>query len=315
MSHASPHVLDPETLAELDRRTRRLGAFFDLAALDSRGETTAEIARYYEQSRLGYRFVHSREGAMHMALNPSGTFDPSGYDGQANLVWERMDGAITDVLELACGNGYNLGLLAPRDRARRYRGIDLVPSQIERARETLAHEPNVELAVGDFQSLAFADGSQDLVFVVESFCHATDLARAFEEVRRVLRPGGRFVVIDAWRTERYVEASAAVRQTAARVERAMAVAGAETVDEWKATAREHGLEPIEVLDLSEQIKPNLERLAKGANKFLSHPRLASIARALLPRPLIENVVAGYLMPVTVDLGVHTYGLITLERAS
>jgi SAM-dependent methyltransferase len=317
MSVKSPPMdtFDPETIAELKRRVARLAGFFDLGELKGHGASVDQIRRYYEDSRLGYRFAHSQEGAMHMALNPSGTFDKAGYEGQADLVQERLLESTHDVLELACGNGFNLAILARRNPSRQFAGIDLVEAQIKRASDALSPYRNASVAVGDFQDLAFAEGSQDLVFVVESFCHATDLERAFEEVHRVLRSGGRFVVIDAWRTEAYRQAPDFVQQAAADVELAMAVSGTLTLTDWRQVAERHGFTSIEDIDLSEQIKPNLRRLAKGADRFLAHRRMASLAQLLLPRSLIQNAIAGYLMPVTVDLGVHTYRLQSLQRSS
>ena len=187
----APRIAEQALLDELERRMRTLGEVFDLSRLEGRGRTPQAIRRYYERSRVGYRFVHSDEGAMHMALNPDGAFDPAGYEGQALLVHERLAPGTRDVLELACGNGYNLALLAARNPGVRFVGVDLVASQISRARATLAELPGADARIGDFQSLAIGDGSQDCVYVVESLCHATDLPRALGEIASVLRPGGR----------------------------------------------------------------------------------------------------------------------------
>ncbi len=305
--------LDPEALAELERRVALLSDSFDLDALEGHGESLDQIRRYYEDSRIGYRFVHSPEGAMHMALNPSGTFDRAGYEGQVELIQDRFTSSMTDILELACGNGFNLMLLARRNPQRKFIGIDLVESQIERARAALRPFGNASALVGDFQDLSMEDSSQDLVFVIESFCHATDLPLAFDEVHRVLRPGGLFVVIDAWRTESYRTAPEFVQRAAANIELSMAVSSTLVFTDWIEMAEKHGFNSVESVDLSEQIKPNLRRLAKGADKFLSHRRLGSLARLVLPKSLIQNAVAGYLMPLTVDLGVHTYRLQALKR--
>lgn len=302
---------DPDTLDELRLRVDRLAEAFDFSRLQGRGSSNDQIRRYYEDSRLGYRFVHSRAGAMHMALNPGGTFDASGYAGQARLVGDRLRDDDRDVLELACGNGFNLDLLAERFPERRFVGIDLVQSQVARGNKALAARPNALAQAGDFQDVPLADESQDLVFVIESFCHATDLERAFAEQRRVLRGNGTFVVIDAWRTDRFAPAPAFVQEAARDVEQAMAVFGSTPLEEWIDTATDHGFRVVENIDLSEHIKPNLARLARGASKFLEHPRLGALARLVLPATLIENAVAGYLMPLTVDLRVHTYRLLTL----
>lgn len=306
-------MTDPELLAELERRMRRLREIFDLSRLEGRGDTTQDVRRYYERSRLGYRWVHSEEGAMHMALNPDGVFDAAGYAGQAELVHARLPAGAHDVLELACGNGYNLALLAARNPGTRFVGVDLVPAEIRRAQAALAELPGADARTGDFQSLAIADGSQDCVYAVESLCHATDPARALAEVARVLRPGGRFLVIDGWRAAALDGLEPIVREATVAVERAMAVAAGPPLDAWKHLARARDLELVEELDLTAQIVPNLDRLAAIAQRFVSRPRIARMSRRLAPEALVSNAVAALLMPLVVRAGAHTYRLLALER--
>lgn len=300
---------------ELELRMRRLGAVFDLTRLARQGTTASGIRRYYERSRAGYRFVHSRQGAMHMALNPHGTFDRAGYEGQAALVHDRLPSDASDVLELACGNGFNLALLAARNPSVRFTGVDLVAAQVRRANRVLAGHPRAAAGVGDFQALALGDATQDCVFVVESLCHATELPRALGEAARVLRPGGRLVVIDGWRTDDLRRLPASVRDATIAVERAMAVSCGQSLQEFKRTAGDSGLRVIEELDLTEQIAPNLARLESIAERFVSRPRLARAARAVSPDALLMNAVAAYLMPLVVRSGAHTYRLLALQRTS
>jgi SAM-dependent methyltransferase len=306
---------DPALVDELERRVAVLRGFFDLSRLDGSGDTPAKVRRYYEDSRIGYRHVHSKDGAMHMALNPDGRFDPAGYEAQPGLVAQRFAATTTDVLELACGNGYNGALLARRWPDKRFLGVDLSPAQVDRANDALADRSNARAVVGDFQRLALDDASQDCIFVVESFCHATDLPRAFAEAKRVLRPGGRFVVIDAWRTDAFADLPAGVRAAAQSVERGMAVADAQELAVWKRLARAGGLRVTEDLDLTEQIVANITRLARIVDEqFLSHRVRARLLQKVLPESLLLNAVSGYLMPLTVAAGAHTYRLLMLEHA-
>lgn len=300
-------------LDELERRMARLGSIFDLARLQGQGDSPAAIRRYYERSRPGYRFVHSRQGAMHMALNPGGTFDRAGYAGQALLVHERLTADARDVLELACGNGFNLRLLAQRNPERRFTGVDLVASQIRRARRALAGLPGARAQVGDFQALDVADASQDCVFAVESLCHATDLPRALGEIARVLRPGGTLIVIDGWRTDAFGDLPAVVREATVAIELAMAVSAGQSLASWIVAARGCGLRVTEQLDLTEPIGPNLARLEALAQRFVARPRLARAARMVAPPSLLMNAVAAYLMPLAVAAGAHTYRLVAFER--
>ncbi len=179
---------------EFAERLAALERVFDMHLLEGRGEEEGEIACYYEQSRWAYRIFHSNDGAMHLALNPDGVFDKAGYHGQAREV-ERLIGPATErVLELAAGKGFNLRYLAERHPRTSFTGVDLIARHVDMARTKTKDLENVRFVVGDFHRLEFEAESFDVAFVVESLCHATDLHRALHEARRVLRPGGLFVV-------------------------------------------------------------------------------------------------------------------------
>jgi SAM-dependent methyltransferase len=99
------------------------------------------------------------------------------------------------VLEIGCGTG-NLW----RENAGRVpAGVtlvlaDLSPGMLAEARARLAGLPLApELREADAQALPFPDESFDLVIANHMIYHVPDRARALREVRRVLRPGGRFV--------------------------------------------------------------------------------------------------------------------------
>lgn len=102
--------------------------------------------------------------------------------------------AAGDVLEVAVGTGRNLPFY-PRDI--RLTGIDLSEEMLTIARRR-AHElgRQVELRQGDAQALPFPDATFDTVVCAFSLCSIPDDRKAVAEMRRVLRPGGRLVLID-----------------------------------------------------------------------------------------------------------------------
>lgn len=101
------------------------------------------------------------------------------------------------VLELGCGTA-NLW----RENAARVPALgalvltDLSPGMLDQARARLAGLAGLapELRVADAQSLALPDASFDVVIANHMLYHVPDRSRALAEVRRVLRPGGRFLV-------------------------------------------------------------------------------------------------------------------------
>ncbi|HET8845115.1 MAG TPA: class I SAM-dependent methyltransferase, partial [Ktedonobacteraceae bacterium] len=76
---------------------------------------------------------------------------------------------------------------------------DFSPGMLENARNRLGDEP-FAYSVVDAQSLPFADESFDAVIANHMLYHIPDLPRALSEIRRVLKPGGRFYASTFGRT-------------------------------------------------------------------------------------------------------------------
>jgi SAM-dependent methyltransferase len=107
--------------------------------------------------------------------------------------WSRDVG----VLELFCGRGNGLRALAELGFSRAL-GVDLSAALVGRSGR------RGDLLVGDCRALPFADESRDVAIVQGGLHHLlelpVDLERTVCEVRRVLRAGGRLVVVEPWRT-------------------------------------------------------------------------------------------------------------------
>ena len=99
-----------------------------------------------------------------------------------------------DVLEIAVGTGRNLPHYRPELRIT---GQDISPAMLQIARgraQALGRE--VDLSAGDAQGLAFASGRFDSVVSTLALCTIPDERRALTEVWRVLRPGGRLILLE-----------------------------------------------------------------------------------------------------------------------
>jgi SAM-dependent methyltransferase len=92
---------------------------------------------------------------------------------------------------LEVGSGAGLGLSYLRDHTGGAVGADYTLSLLQQSR---AHVPDVPLTRGDAQALPFADGSFDLVLMLEMIYYVEGAIRALEEARRVLRPTGRILI-------------------------------------------------------------------------------------------------------------------------
>lgn len=113
--------------------------------------------------------------------------------GRDNRPW-AAGRARGEVLEVAVGTGLNLPYYAPETRIT---GIDLSPAMLDVARQRAAElGRHVDLRQGDAHHLPFDDAAFDTVVCTFSLCNIPDPHRAVSEMRRVLRPGGRVVLVD-----------------------------------------------------------------------------------------------------------------------
>jgi ubiquinone/menaquinone biosynthesis C-methylase UbiE len=98
------------------------------------------------------------------------------------------------VLEVAIGTGLDLPHY-PQDVT--VTGIDLSPAMLAAARQRAADlGRDIDLHTGDAEHLPFSDASFDTVVCAISLCTIPDPAAAIEEMKRVLVPGGRLLLLD-----------------------------------------------------------------------------------------------------------------------
>jgi SAM-dependent methyltransferase len=102
------------------------------------------------------------------------------------------------VLEVGCGRGIALPVLAERLRPASLVGVDVDPALVAIARRQMrASALDVTVLEGDVRELPFDDGSFDLVIDFGTCYHVgggvSGARAALSEIGRVLRPGGRFV--------------------------------------------------------------------------------------------------------------------------
>jgi ArsR family transcriptional regulator len=106
------------------------------------------------------------------------------------------DGEIGDLLDIGTGTGRMLEMFGVR--AERAVGIDLSRDMLAVARANLerAGLRNCSVRQGDMNQLPFAAGSFDVVVIHQVLHYAERPGEAIAEAARVMRPGGRLVIID-----------------------------------------------------------------------------------------------------------------------
>jgi SAM-dependent methyltransferase len=142
--------------------------------------------------------VRAREAEFHDRLAAqAGVREPSDPDPwESSVLAGAGEVAGLEVLDLGCGDGdLTLHLAAGGARVT---GLDLSPGMIEVARQRVERfqpDADARFVTGVAEQTAFADESFDLI-VGKWVLHHLDLLPAIEEIRRLLRPGGRGVFVE-----------------------------------------------------------------------------------------------------------------------
>ena len=132
--------------------------------------------------------------------------------GRSWAAWARALGHLLpplDVVDIGCGEGY-LTLETAR-WARGVVGVDRSADVLARARALAKRRRvnNVTWKKGDIAHLPLRDRSVDIALLSQSLHHAEDAADTVTEAARVLRPGGRLLILDlrehdqAWVRKRF----------------------------------------------------------------------------------------------------------------
>ena len=144
-----------------------------------------------ERSRLAAEFFNSRADQWD-AIRSLHIAEPAVERAVDDLLGQSSLGTLVDI---GTGTGRMLELLGARTR--HAIGVDRSPEMLRLARAKLADAPFAsDLRQGDMSALPLADRSADCVILhqVLHFSHGPD--RALREAARLLRPGGRLLVVD-----------------------------------------------------------------------------------------------------------------------
>ncbi len=189
------------------------------------------------------------------------------------------------ILDAGCGVGGSAIWLA-RTFDVQVIGITPVSSQVERARGFGVERgvsDRVRFAKEDYLHTSFPDASFDVVWAVESICHAADKAAFYREARRLLRPGGRLGIVEYLRTARPLPDRGEVLLHSWLS--GWAIPDIATAAEHREWATASGFDEIALIDITPQVRPSLARLHSMAS--VAWPA-ALMLRALKVRSITQH---------------------------
>jgi SAM-dependent methyltransferase len=208
------------------------------------------------------------------------------------------------VLDVGCGVGAMIAEIATR-RGGTWTGLTFSPLQAERAR-SVAQSRGLVGAVAVHLCAPDEPPSQlfDSVLAVEALLHCRNPGRVMATLARVLRPGGRLVLV-----ENMVEADAATRRAISRQLRAPGLAPEAL---WRDRLAKAGLTLLEARDLSPLVpERSIAAIERLANRL-------GAARRLLPigdlRRALDARLGALAMERLLREGRGRYGMLTATRS-
>ena len=179
------------TREELDPAARRLW----LLVRDQVGPTPAAVQ---DQRRLQAALADRRTKSQEFFSSSAGQWDRL----RDELYGERFHlGALAALAhgdwvlgDLGCGTGETSATLAPF--VRRVIAVDASAAMLQAARKRLQAFDNVELRRGELEGLPIDDAMLDAATMMLVLHYVSEPARALAEVWRVLKPGGRLILVD-----------------------------------------------------------------------------------------------------------------------
>lgn len=208
------------------------------------------------------------------------------------------------VLDAGCGVGAT-SLWMAKGCGVHVHGITLSSVQVEKARQSsvaLGLEGRAHFSVQDYTATSFPDASFDVVWAVESLCHAPRKPEFLAEAHRLLRPGGRLVIADYFRPH---EALAAPdRELLQRWADGWVMALPPWICDFKREVDGVGFVGVQAHDLTDAIRSSsaeMERRGRdGLEQDLQHGsarRIAHVQACVAQKQALDRTLWRYLVVV------------------
>lgn len=232
------------------------------------------------------------------ALWGDGFLSPGGPDEVRRVVAD-IDFTGKRVLDIGCGSGGITLFLA-----REYEPASIVGFDVEQPVVDLASKRAAEQALQGKASfvrgapgpLPFADQSFDMVFSKDALIHVADKEALFEDIYRVLKPGGQFAASD-WLTSHDGEPSEAMQTYLAAEGLSFGMASA---GRYEAAMARAGFAEIRTVNRNAWYRD----VARGELERLKGPLYAQVARAVGAAYVDKNIKTWSAMQVVLDSGEH-----------
>ncbi len=225
-----------------------------------------EVARYYDLSEVHYRLFWNLKESKSLHYGYWDSFTKNFHQALLNInkvLSERVKIKKEDkVLDAGCGIGGSSLWLA-KEKQCSVTGITLSEKQVHKA-SAMAKEMGLNTLVKfeqkDFTATSYQGNSFNVVWAIESVCHASDKSKFLKEAYRILDTGGRLVMADFFKAKDLKGEDATIIR---RWAHGWAIPDFSTIEEFEIQMKEAGFKNIEITDATKEITPSAKRLYKS----------------------------------------------------
>ena len=271
-----------------------------------------DISRYYDLSEVHYRRVWNLDKSRSLHYGYWDTSVKNLHEALLNINKVLADHAAINggeaVLDAGCGVGGSSIWLA-KERNCKVTGISLNKVQVDKANAFAKSQgltAQVFFEEKDYTNTSYPSNSFDVIWAIESVCYCDGKEKFLKEAIRLLKPGGRLIIADFFKTENLNPEDARLVQ---RWAHGWAVNDFSTIEEFHLQLSESNFSNVSIIDATQAIMPSARKLYRsyfpgsiGAALY----RLFNPGATLLGR---NNVSNAFLQYKTLRRGLWKYQIV------
>ncbi|HBH46318.1 MAG: hypothetical protein A2445_00730 [Candidatus Jacksonbacteria bacterium RIFOXYC2_FULL_44_29] len=280
-------------------------------------EYNQKIAEYYDVTLPYYKFFWSKDkerSAIHYGFWDSDTKSLNDALSNQNKFLADVAGINADdkVLDAGCGVGGSAIWLA-KNKGARVVGITISQRQLQKAKKLADLHgvgDEVEFYLTDYTNTKFPNESFDVVWGIESICHAEVKKHFLQEAYRILKIGGRLIVADGFLLrEPQSEREKKILQDFLD---GFALLNLARVDQFKSAIESVGFTNIKFWDKTKEVEPSSKIMYKKVKLFYPLAKILNFLH-IIPDLLIKNNNAGIAQRELLKSGLGGYGVFYAEK--
>ncbi|MEE3342591.1 MAG: class I SAM-dependent methyltransferase [Bacilli bacterium] len=274
----------------LEKKIKRIEKLFNISKIvDKDTNSLKNIRKYYRTNNFAYRLFHSNMGFMHFRITKGNNIKPDDILYQPNVISKYIV-KNAKVVELGPGQGSNSFYLAKKHPDSSFIGVDLNPPKLKKS-----SPKNIKFYKHDYSDLSFIESnSVDVVFGIETVVHCSDKKKVFQEVYRILKKGGIFIIYD-YSLVNELESLLPYQQTATKIiSKCGASALIESFKAWNNYFKSSGFTKIKTTDLHKDVLLDLKQLERKADFIMKKNLRVKLMFKLFPNIFVNNILIGWL---------------------